>query len=382
MSRISIGHLVVLIGVLLGLILPSAVLAQGGGTYSLTPYSLETEENLPRFAFEAEPGQSFQSAVLVKNEGSESIHLLLYAADARTSVNGGLDFSNVTDVLSSVGLWITVEQSDLTLAAGESQIVPFTVHVPDTVQPGSHRAGIMTENATPEVNDEQATDPKQVSVKYVFREGLNVHITVPGPTQTEFHITNVTQSVENNDTIFNVEMGNVGNEDVRIASGSIQIFDSNGGIIGEQPIQLSGLFLAGDTISNPARFTGLLPEGHYAVGVSVDYGTDVSAQWQSEFDIVPATVEEAAAAEINRGFAVAPNPDDQSGEAAAAPEAATQVVVAPLTSAPVSGTESIWVYVIAGMALIMMLGIVITLIIFVTRSRSSSPQNDYRTRGE
>jgi hypothetical protein len=60
MSRISIGHLVVLIGVLLGLILPSAVLAQGGGTYSLTPYSLETEENLPRFAFEAEPGQSFR----------------------------------------------------------------------------------------------------------------------------------------------------------------------------------------------------------------------------------------------------------------------------------------------------------------------------------
>jgi len=373
--------LVIFAGLFVSLILPAVALAQGGSGFSLTPYSLETAANLPRFAFDAEPGQTIQSAVLVRNESTIPVHVQIYPADARTAVNGDIDFGKRSDVLTGVGRWVTLEQTDLNLAAGESQLVLFSIRVPDTAQPGMHRAGIMAENVTPSVDEPATAQPEQVQVKITFLEGLNLRMTVPGPTKTEFAITGVVQTVGNGDTIFDVQMANTGGEDVQMTGGRIQIFDAGGTAIGEQPFQMSGLFMARDTVSHPVRFTGLLPEGHYSVQVSVDYGGDAPAQWTSEFDIAPAA-QEAAAAEINRGFAVAPNPDDQSGEAAAAPVAATQVVVAPLTSAPVSGTESIWVDVIEGMALIMVLGIVITLIIFVTRSRSSSPQNDYRTRGE
>ena len=373
-SRAWILHLIVSIGLLINLSLPSALLAQGGGTFSLTPYSLETQTDLPRFVFDTEPGQSFQSAVLVKNEGSEPLHVQLYAADARTSVNGGLDFSGRTDVPVGVGLWITIEQPDLALAVGESQIVPFTVHVPDTAQSGNHRAGIMAETIAPEVGKEVAVGSGQVSVKYLFREGLNVRITLPGPTQTEFAITNVTQTVENNETIFDVELSNIGSEEVRIASGLILVSDATGEKIGEQPIPMSGLFLAGDKVSHPVRFTGLLPEGHYSVEVAVDYGANTPAQWRSEFEILPAAPQEAAA-EVNRGFSVVPGVAEQSDSAAL-------VTAAPVTTDSVAGTQSIWIYVIAAMALIMMLGIVISLVIFVARSRPSSPQDDYQVWGK
>jgi hypothetical protein len=378
-SRAWIVHLIIFAGLLLNLSLPLAVLAQGGGTFSLTPYSLETQTDLPRFVFDAEAGQSFQSAVLVKNEGSEPVHVQLYAADARTSVNGDLDFSGRTDVPVGVGLWISIEQPDLTLAAGESQIVPFTVHVPDTARSGNHRAGIMAETIAPEVGEGVAVDSGQVSVKYLFREGLNVRITLPGPTKIEFAIAGVTQATDNNDTIFNVEMINSGSEDVQIAGGQIQISDANGKVIGEQPIPLSGLFLAGDTVSPQVRFTGLLPEGHYSVQASVDYGANAPTQSQSEFDIVPAAQGEVAA-EVNRGFALAPSLAEQSDSVASV--TAAPVEAAAVTTEPVAGGESIWVYVIAGMALIIVLGIVISLIIWVARSRPSSPQDDYRLWGK
>ncbi len=373
MSRIWLLHLIIFTGFLVNLSLSSAALAQGNGTFSMTPYSLETQAPLPNFVFEAEPEQAFQSAVLIKNESDEPVYVLLYPADATTGVNGDLNFSNRSDALLGAGFWITIEQPDLTLAAGESQIVPFTVQMPATARPGNHRAGIMAESVSPPVENAVATNAGEVNVKYVFRQGLNVRITVPGPTQTEFAITGVAQTVENNDTIFDVELSNIGSEEVRIVGGLIQVSDTTGEKIGEQPIPMSGLFLAGDKVSHPVRFTGLLPAGHYNVEVAVDYGANAPAQWRSEFEILPAASQEAAA-EVNRSFRVISGVAEQSDSAA-------PVTAVPVTTDSVAGTQSIWIYVIAAMALIITLGIVISLVIFVARSRPSAPQDDYRVWG-
>lgn len=96
------------------------------------------------YYYEVEPGDVIEDALIVSNYNEGDIDLLVYAADAFTTTDGALDLLTRGEQSIGVGTWTASARSALTVPAGGSSEVPFTVTVPANATPGDHAGGIVT----------------------------------------------------------------------------------------------------------------------------------------------------------------------------------------------------------------------------------------------
>lgn len=112
----------------------------------------KVDQTRSRFSYQVEPGQVIQDEYLVSNSGSTSADVTVYATDAYNLANGdfGLLDSNLEP--QDVGTWVTLDggakRVSLTLAPGESKVIPFTVSVPADASPGDHAGGMIISSLT------------------------------------------------------------------------------------------------------------------------------------------------------------------------------------------------------------------------------------------
>ncbi|GAA3027607.1 WxL protein peptidoglycan domain-containing protein [Actinokineospora globicatena] len=130
--------------VLLALGLPGVAAAAQNVTWGVRPADSALGANRPNFAYTVAPGAVLSDALLVSNHEQRALTFAVYAADAFTTSSGQLDLKPTNETSTDAGSWVRFDAPTVTVPAGQTVALPFTVTVPADVTPGDHSGGVVT----------------------------------------------------------------------------------------------------------------------------------------------------------------------------------------------------------------------------------------------
>ncbi len=194
LSRSSLPALGVVLILLLG---AAGVAAQDGTgqdraaasqvpvTWSVRPVAGADGAPRPNFVLEAEPGQTVTDRLVVTNDGRVELVLGVYVSDAFNTPEGETDLLAGDEPPTDIGAWTTTETSSVTVPAGATVEVPFTIDVPDDASAGDHVGGIVTSLTV----TEEGTDGNRVKVER--RLGSRIYLRVDGELRPELTFTDL-----------------------------------------------------------------------------------------------------------------------------------------------------------------------------------------------
>ncbi|GAA5195172.1 WxL protein peptidoglycan domain-containing protein [Microbacterium jejuense] len=166
------------VAVALAIALPAApaLAADSDTDADAVNWTVRTESNnfgadRTNYGYTIDPGGSVADGIVVANHGQEPVELKVYAADGFTSEDGALSLVVAGEESKAVGAWITPDQESVTLAAGASASIPFTVSIPDNATPGDYAGGIVTSLTVPDA---------ATGVNVDRRLGIRVNLRVGG----------------------------------------------------------------------------------------------------------------------------------------------------------------------------------------------------------
>ena len=149
-----------------------AVAAEGDVTWGVRTGSTDQAVSRQNFSYDAvDPGAIVADSLVISNHDAQPLELDVYAADGFTTTSGQLDLVTKDTASVALGAWVVAESSHVTIAAGASVDVPFTLTVPADATPGDYVGGIVTSLSTP--SEEQG-----ISVDR--RLGIRIHLRVSG----------------------------------------------------------------------------------------------------------------------------------------------------------------------------------------------------------
>jgi hypothetical protein len=135
----------------------------------------------PNFAYSLPPGGTLTDAIVVTNRGDAPLALDVYAADGFLTADGTLDVLEAGEESTALGSWVQVATPEVVVEPGASLEVPFTLTVPEGVQPGDYAAGVVSsllvENAA--------------GVSVDRRLGSRMHVRVSGDLAPALAVTDV-----------------------------------------------------------------------------------------------------------------------------------------------------------------------------------------------
>ena len=90
------------------------------------------------FVHTLSPGQSIRDGVNVINNSDEESTVSVYATDSVVSSGGAFACAQEVDEKTSVGSWIELDASEITLTSVDKGIIDFTITVPEDTEVGEH----------------------------------------------------------------------------------------------------------------------------------------------------------------------------------------------------------------------------------------------------
>ncbi len=111
--------------------------------WSVRPADTVQGTGRPNFAYDLAAGADLDDAILVTNRSDTALDLRVYAADAFLSPDGSLDILAAGEESEALGAWISVGSPDISVAPGDTAQVPFSLALPDNIEPGDYTAGIV-----------------------------------------------------------------------------------------------------------------------------------------------------------------------------------------------------------------------------------------------
>ncbi len=244
--------------------------ASGAAVFALVPQHYDPSLNATRsyFVAVARPGTTFRNSVRVSNAGTASGTALLYGVDATTGQTSGAVYLGRRMPRHGVGAWITLGASSVTLAPGQSQIVPITVHVSAGAKPGDHLGGIVAENAALTAASGQGA--LQVKIRHLTIAAVEVQ--VPGHAATKFDVTGVRAGGQHGYQEVYLHLKNLGALTTK-PFGTVLISSAGGKTVGTRSLKLD-TFLPGTAIDYPL----LLPKhalqpGKYHATIDLTYAS-------------------------------------------------------------------------------------------------------------
>ena len=264
-----------LLSILITLLLALPTFAQSGHTFRLLPDPYTTQsKSRAYFEYETSAGSIIRDTVLITNTGTTALDLVLYAADARTASNGGISIATSLGAAPQAnGRWLALENSSVTLPAGEIAAVSFTLTLPDSLPTGEYAAMIVAQEA----NSAELDSTSLVGTQFIPRAGISVLATVSGePLQGDLQLNALFSDTDEAQSV-TIEMANVGNDGIVRSDGLFSIQDAQGATVFEQPFRI-GYFLAGDTLQQRIGIEPALPAADYVATVvmQTDAGREVS----------------------------------------------------------------------------------------------------------
>lgn len=153
--------------------------ATGNGEWAVTPTPAKNPGPTPRLYFflDASPGQTIQESVRVTNLGKESRSFVLYGADAYNTVkDGGFALRTKDRAQVDLGAWVSSVVGNVTVPAGTSADIPFTITVPAQATPGDHVGGVVAMESVPS----GTADAAGATVRIQRAVGARVYLRVAG----------------------------------------------------------------------------------------------------------------------------------------------------------------------------------------------------------
>ncbi len=261
---------------LVGLMMVTAVSASGGLTFSLQTVNANPgEKPVPYFIFEQVAGNQTVGQVQVKNTSFETGTVRLYAVDAATGQTSGIVYAMGNAPKTQVGSWIKLAVEEITLQSGESQIVPFTVAIPEAARAGQHVGAIVAEPV--KIQSEYAAqaedDQAAFHVEVKSRSALAVQINVPGEAINRIDVNGIEIGGQNGVQTLLLNLRNSGTEIVK-PTGRIVVTNMAGEQVQGVRFRMDS-FLPDTEIMYPIPVEHqALEAGDYSVYLTVQYGPD------------------------------------------------------------------------------------------------------------
>ena len=241
--------------------------AASGPTFALKPAPATSSGY---FVLKGRPGATVGGKVRVLNVGEEAGTTALYSVDATTGETSGAVYRSRQEPKRGVGRWAKVATESLTLAPGESQLVPFRVRVPPGTAPGQYLGGLVAERATPSAAGKPAGGKGSFKVRIQELSVVAVQINVPGPRRPRMRLTGIEVGNQPGHQSVLLGIGNTGNALVK-GRGSLKIAAAGGHPLKHQAFNLD-TFVPETHIDLPVYIQGkALAPGRYLGTVSITY---------------------------------------------------------------------------------------------------------------
>ncbi|MBV9258957.1 MAG: DUF916 domain-containing protein [Ktedonobacteraceae bacterium] len=238
--------------------------------FTLLPYASSQMLKKAYFVIDARPGEVLQQQLRVTNAGNIAGTARLTPVDATTGQAGGVVYLSSSRTQHNVGSWITVSTRQVTLAAGQSQIVPFQVTIPNDALSGQYVGGIVAQNmALQQTTDSNSKGNFQVAIQRLTI--IPVELKLPGPVIEQLVTNGIQIGGYNSEQAANISLQNTGNVMIQ-PHGSLQIMDTYGSILQNLTINID-TFLPRTSINYPAYIRGkALGTGTYRATLTLNYG--------------------------------------------------------------------------------------------------------------
>ncbi|MDQ1547065.1 MAG: hypothetical protein QOH69_1969 [Actinomycetota bacterium] len=126
------------------------------------------------FAYGVDPGTEIDDFVAVSNRGTAKQTFTIYGTDAINQFDSGaFSLLPAAQKPHDVGSWITTKTAKITVPAGQTAIIPFTILVPSDATPGDHTGGVIASVTT-------AAPGKKSGVGIDQRVAARVYLRVSG----------------------------------------------------------------------------------------------------------------------------------------------------------------------------------------------------------
>lgn len=126
------------------------------------------------YDYEIAPGATIEDGLVIANRGSEPLDLTVYAADGFTTDSGQLDLLPAGEESTGIGVWADTGTERVTVPAGTTVTVPFTVAIAANATPGDYAGGIVTSLTEPS---------EEPGVNVDRRLGIRMNLRVSGDLQ-------------------------------------------------------------------------------------------------------------------------------------------------------------------------------------------------------
>ncbi len=192
-----------------------ALLATGGPaaaedvTWTVRTASNDFGSTRTGFSYAVDPGQQVDDALVVANRGAEPVELTVYAADGYTTDSGQFDLLTPDLDQVGVGAWARPSTGTVTVEAGSSVEIPFTVAVPANATPGDYAGGILTSLVQPD-DSAGITVDRRLGIRVDLRVGGEL---APALTVEDAHVdyTGTLNPAGTGDALVTYTLHNTGN---------------------------------------------------------------------------------------------------------------------------------------------------------------------------
>lgn len=217
------------------------------------------------FIYALAPGATRTGAVIVSNTGTAAGAVKLFTADATTGATSGTVYQTDRKPVRA-GAWVTLAETQLTLAPGAHRRVGFTVHVPPGAQAGQWVGGIVAET-THQLTGPKSKQKANVQIRIRDLTIVAVQVNVPGAPVIALKVGAVKTGGQRGFQQVISYLENDGNVLVK-PTGSVTILDSSSRRV-ETVAFTMDTFLPHTAIDYPVLLKKALAPGNYSAIVRV-----------------------------------------------------------------------------------------------------------------
>lgn len=155
----------------------------GVRSWSLRPAGPDGKpDSRTHFTLQSELNQKVSDKALLTNQSKVPVAFNVYGTDAFNTAKGDFDLLSAAKRPVDIGAWMTFPGRVVTVPAGKTVVIPFTIAVPPNASPGDHVGGVVASLADVSGGDRVNVDT---------RVALRVYLRVPGLLRPLLSISNV-----------------------------------------------------------------------------------------------------------------------------------------------------------------------------------------------
>lgn len=266
---------------------------QAGFTLQPVYYDPANPATRSYFVINTRQGVTVQSEVRVINDGTATGTVNLSPADGTTAQTTGIIYSAANPAQHEVGSWLMLGKQQLTLAAGQSQVVPFQIIIPKHEQPGQHIGGIIAASTGQQLATSGASS-SQLHINVEHQMIVAVLLNIAGTQVEQLATTSLQVSNTNGYQSLLLGLHNTGNTMLKPV-GNLRVTDAQGQVVQKLNVTMQTI-LPQASIAYPVYVQKQpLQPGTYKATLMLTYGQHHMLMYTTTFTVTQKQVKQVVA---------------------------------------------------------------------------------------